>query len=97
VEAWAAQGPTDEQRPDWLLPVDAAFPTLPRIDLDLQSSLHLRQGRVLPLAIPGEAAQARAYDVSGQFLGLVETAPGGGLRVARLFVSGASGSPAETA
>jgi len=97
VEAWAAQGPTDEQRPDWLLPVDAAFPTLPRIDLDLQSSLHLRQGRVLPLAIPGEAAQARAYDVSGQFLGLVEAAPGGGLRVARLFVSGASGSPAETA
>ena len=52
---------------------------------------------MLPLAIPGEALQGRAYDVSGLFLGLVEAAPGGGLRVVRLFVSGASGTPAETA
>jgi hypothetical protein len=70
--------------------VDAAFPGLPRLDLDARQSLHLRQGRVLPLAWPAGHGLARAYDAARGFLGLVEPAEGG-LRVARLFVPGVSG------
>jgi len=97
IEAWAGEGRADEARPDWLLPVDAAFPDLPRLDLDPHASLYLRQGRVLPLEMPGGGGTARAYDAAGRFLGLVEPAPGGGVRVARLFVPGASGADPETA
>jgi tRNA pseudouridine55 synthase len=97
IEAWAGAGPADDARPDWLLPVDAAFPDLPRLDLDRRASLHLRQGRVLPLEIPGGGGMARVYDTAGQFLGLVEPDPGGGVRVARLFVPGASGPDPESA
>jgi tRNA pseudouridine55 synthase len=97
VEAWAARPAAGDDLPGWLLPVDAAFPALPRLDLDRVASLYLRQGRTLALALPPGASQARAYDVGGCFLGLVEPAPAGGLRVARLFVSGASDAANETA
>jgi tRNA pseudouridine55 synthase len=97
IEAWAAGGPAEDERPRWLLPVDAAFADLPRLDLDRVASLRLRQGRTLPFQLPGEAVLARVYDPAGRFLGLVEQAPGGGLRVARLFVSGASGAEAGSA
>jgi tRNA pseudouridine55 synthase len=90
VESWAEAGHADAGRPDWLLPVDAAFPDLPRIDLDAPASRHLCQGRELPQALPAGAPRARAYDPAGRFLGLVEAAAGGGLRVARLFVPGAA-------
>jgi tRNA pseudouridine55 synthase len=97
VEAWAARSEGGGAPPDWLLPVDAAFPSLPRLDLDPVASLYLRQGRTLPLELPAGATQARVYDPAGRFLGLVERAPGGGLRVVRLFVAGAGGTAAETA
>jgi tRNA pseudouridine55 synthase len=97
IEAWAGQGADDAARPDWLLPVDTAFESLPRFDLDARASLHLRQGRVLPLDMPAGAGAARAYDPAGRFLGLVESGPTGGLRVARLFVPGADASDAKTA
>ena len=97
VEAWAGRGPGDDERPEWLLPVDAAFPSLPRLVLDALGSLHLRQGRSLPLSMPNGAELARVYDPDGHFLGLVEPAAGGGLRVVRLFVPGASGADPETA
>ena len=90
IEEWASRGLPDDDRPDWLLPVDAAFPGLPRLDLDARQSLHLRQGRVLPLDWPASHGLARAYDGARGFLGLVEPAEGG-LRVARLFVPGVSG------
>jgi tRNA pseudouridine55 synthase len=96
VEAWAGRDHGDDERPEWLLPVDAAFPALPRLDLDQVASLYLRQGRTLPLGMPAGARQARAYDPAGRFLGLVEAAPGGTLRVSRLFVPGASGGDVET-
>ena len=96
VEAWANGAHGDDERPEWLLPVDAAFPSLPRLDLDRVASLYLRQGRTLPLQLPPGAPLGRAYDPAGRFLGLVEAAPAGGLRVARLFVPGASGPEAET-
>jgi tRNA pseudouridine55 synthase len=97
IEAWAMQATDEDRRPPWLLPVDAAFPTLPRLDLDSHDSLHLRQGRTLPLVIPSGAALARVYDPVGRFLGLVEPSPDGGLRVARLFVAGAAGNDADSA
>jgi hypothetical protein len=58
--------------------------------------LYVRQGRTLALQMPAGAARARVYDPAGRFLGLAEAAPGGGLRVARLFVPGASGGGPET-
>jgi tRNA pseudouridine55 synthase len=97
VEAWAGQGLADDARPEWLLPVDAAFPSLPRLVLDPLGSLRLRQGRSLSLSMPTGAELARVYDADGRFLGLVKPAAGGGLRVARLFVPGASGADPETA
>jgi len=97
IEAWAGQGADDAARPQWLLPVDTAFESMPRLDLDARASLHLRQGRVLPLGLPPAAGTARAYDPAGRFLGLVEADPAGGLRVARLFVPGANASDAGTA
>lgn len=97
VEGWAAEAAAESARPDWLLPVDAAFPALPRLDLDRVASLYLRQGRTLPLELPPGAVLGRAYDAGQRFLGLVEPAPAGGLRVARLFVPGASGSDVDSA
>ena len=97
IEAWAMQAPDEDTRPAWLLPVDAAFPSLPRLDLDSHGSLHLRQGRTLPLVIPSGGALARVYDPVGRFLGLVEPSPDGGLRVARLFVPGAAGNATDSA
>jgi len=89
--------PPDDAQPEWLLPVDCAFPTLPRLEVDPPAALHLRQGRVLPLSLPAGAVQARVYDAAGGFLGLVEPAAGGGVRVVRLFVPGAAGPEPETA
>jgi tRNA pseudouridine55 synthase len=98
VEAWVAGASDDSDRPAWLLPVDAAFPSLPRLDLDALDALHLRQGRTLKLPFPaGGASHARVYDPTGRFLGLAEPAGDGGLRVARLFVAGASGEEPQTA
>ena len=90
LERIEAEPPVPGVRPAWLLPVDAAFPHLPRLDLDAARSLHLRQGRVLeppPAASPGEVW--RAYDAEQGFLGLVEVDADGRLRVQRLFVAGA--------
>ena len=44
IEADVATG---QGTPDWLLPVDAAFPDLPLVRLDESTSLHLRQGRTI--------------------------------------------------
>ncbi len=74
----------------WLLPVDHAFPDLPVLRLDELDTLYLRQGRALePPAGLEPAAAWRAYDHQGGFLGLVEMAADGRLRVQRLFVAGA--------
>lgn len=93
LERWAAAGGWEAGPPPGLLPVDRAFPQLPRLDLDATQTLHLRQGRVLRIA--GRAAEpgspARAYGADGGFLGLVETVPDGCVRVQRLFVPGANG------
>jgi tRNA pseudouridine55 synthase len=100
VEAWVADHPGEAERPAWLLPVDAAFATLPRIDLDARSSLHLRQGRELPASAPASLAAgelALAYDPASRFLGLVTCGSAGQIRVERLFVPGAAGEDAETA
>jgi len=79
---------------DWLLPVDHAFPSLPRLDLDERQDLHLRQGRALEGG--GDLAVGtlfRAYGATGGFLGLVEVDTDHTLRVRRLFVTGAGTGP----
>ncbi|HWJ04450.1 MAG TPA: tRNA pseudouridine(55) synthase TruB [Steroidobacteraceae bacterium] len=87
IEAEAAAGGGS---PDWLLPVDCAFPTLPAVTLDATQTLHLRQGRALEAPVDLAAGPVlRAYDPAGSFLGLVEFGPDARLRVQRLFVSGA--------
>jgi tRNA pseudouridine55 synthase len=98
VEAWVADHPGEAERPAWLLPVDAAFATLPRFDLDALASLHLRQGRELPApASLASGEMARVYDPASRFLGLVTCGSQGRIRVERLFVPGAAGEDAETA
>ena len=98
VEAWVADHPDEAERPAWLLPVDAAFATLPRLELDARSSLQLRQGRELPApAALATGEMARVYDPASRFLGLVTGVSGGRIRVERLFVPGAAGEAAETA
>lgn len=91
VEQWAA-GAAESDRPRWLLPADAAFPDLDRLELDAAQARALCQGRTVP--VPGRPATAplRAYDAQGGFLGLVEPAPGDCIRVLRLFVSGEGAS-----
>jgi tRNA pseudouridine55 synthase len=84
--------PPTVAEPDWLLPVDCAFPDLPATELDASQSLHLRQGRALPS--PAGCSNTagsllRAYEAGGGFLGLVEVGTDGLLRVHRLFVAGA--------
>jgi tRNA pseudouridine55 synthase len=80
--------------PAWLLPADAAFPGLAPVLLDQTQSLHLRQGRSLePWAGLAGGPLWRAYDDAHGFLGLVELGSDGRLRVVRLFVAGAGGSP----
>ena len=93
IEADLVEGTGDFS---WLLPVDRAFPDLPMLRLGELDTLHLRQGRVLtpPAGLP-DAAVWRAYDSHGGFLGLVERAPDGGVRVQRLFVTGAGTGPAD--
>jgi tRNA pseudouridine55 synthase len=98
VEAWVADHPDEAARPAWLLPVDAAFATLPRLELDARSSLQLRQGRELPApAALATGEMARVYDPASRFLGLVTCGSAGRIRVERLFVPGAAGEAAETA
>jgi tRNA pseudouridine55 synthase len=76
--------------PDWLLPVDRAFPDLPQLRLAGPDALHLRQGRVLEAPVGCTAApHVRAYGADGEFLGLVEITGDHQVRVQRLFVAGA--------
>jgi len=93
IDAWTRSDGAAGAHPRWLLPVDRAFPGLPRIELDQLQSLHLRQGRVLEAcgACPGTGL-ARAYDPEGRFLGLVECDGAGRITVERLFVPGAGGA-----
>ena len=90
LEDWGAAGGWEQGTPPGLLPVDRAFPDLPRLDLDAGSSLYLCQGRALDLRAPGRPGELlRAYGADGAFLGLVIAGEDGLLRVQRLFVAGA--------
>ncbi len=94
IEDWVAKDGESGSRPDWLLPVDAAFTALPRLDLDETQSLRLRQGQAVHFPAAPSDGLGRVYDPTGRFLGLVEAVAPRGIRVARLFVPGASGSAA---
>ena len=92
LEAWAEAGGWAQGPPQGLLPVDDAFPGLPRLALGAQQALALRQGRTLEVPEAGpEGAILRAYDEASRFLGLVIVGEEGRIRVQRLFVPGANG------
>jgi tRNA pseudouridine55 synthase len=96
IEQWARLAEPREP-PRWLLPVDAAFRRLPRLELDQSQSLHLRQGRQVACESdvdPG--GHARAYGPEGRFLGLVRATDGSRIRVERLFVTGANGGQRDS-
>ncbi len=88
VEAWAAgSGGAPEARPDWLLPVDAAFVDLPRLDLAPEAARRLCQGQRVVSEGGGEAGLLRVYaSDGGAFLGLVRRDAAAVLQVERLFV-----------
>lgn len=72
-----------------LLPADAAFSGLPRVDLDAEGSRRLLQGQTVQTA-QGLCGLVRVYGPDGRFVGLVESGMEGRLRPRRLFVTGSS-------
>jgi tRNA pseudouridine55 synthase len=93
LEAWAEAGGWTQGPPQGLLPVDDAFPGLPRLELGAGQALGLRQGRALEVPGAGPSGTIlRAYDEARQFLGLVIVGEEGRIRVQRLFVPGADGN-----
>jgi len=97
IEDWVGRAGDPESPPEWLLPVDAAFAGLPRIDLDPDQSIRITQGQVLALPASPQCPLTRIYGPGGRFLGIVEPAPPRSIRVARLFVAGGvSSTPAQS-
>lgn len=83
IESWAGQG--GAQLPGWLLPVDAGLESLPALQLSGPQERALLQGR--RIQAPSDAAESRrAYAGDGTFIGVVEAAGSGQLRVQRLYV-----------
>jgi tRNA pseudouridine55 synthase len=77
------------ERDALLLPADTPVSSLPRVDLDLEGALRLRNGqRVAHRAVPDEGL-ARIYGPGGIFLGVAEVRAQGQI-VPRRLVSGAS-------
>jgi tRNA pseudouridine55 synthase len=91
VERWALED--GDERPAWLLPVDAAFRGQARVDLSGTDALHLCQGRTPSIPWSGGDQRVSVYGPGDRFLGIASVDPQGRLKVVRLFVPGAgSGS-----
>jgi tRNA pseudouridine55 synthase len=74
-----------------LLPVDAAFSDLPRLDLDREAEQALLLGRIVSAGSAAAAGESRLYGHQGRFLGLGEGQDDGRVKPARLFVSTGAG------
>lgn len=83
----ALEALTPEERDRRLLPVDAAFSDLPRVDLDLEAEQNLLLGRTVVAQAPVAAGEVRLHGHGGRFLGLGEGQPGGRVKPSRLFVA----------
>ncbi len=70
-----------------LLPADAAFAGLPRVELDAEDSRRLLQGQTVQTA-ESRCGLARVYGPDGAFVGLVEAGAEGRLHPRRLFMGG---------
>lgn len=92
LEAAAASGDAAALA-SFLLPIDHVFMHLPRVDVDEAGERDLVHGRrtwpAPGTSAPAGGRQARAYGPAGQFIGLVEGQPDGGLQPQRLFVRAA--------
>jgi tRNA pseudouridine55 synthase len=62
---------TPDNMTDYLLPPDTAVRHLPRLELTETAAEAILQGKVIPQTSPATAKLARAYNLSGQFLGIV--------------------------
>lgn len=76
----------ETERDALLLPCDAMLTHFAAVDLDEAAAKHIRCGRLAQTAdeYPGETI-LRAYDMAGQFIGLVATTATGYLKAVRLM------------
>jgi tRNA pseudouridine55 synthase len=91
LDAWL-EAPADE-RNAWLLPVDSLVADLPRLDLDENATVAIKQGKLIQNVVPSNPnASYRLYGPGNAFLGLGEPdlRTPNGLRAQRLM-STASG------
>ncbi|HLS80614.1 MAG TPA: tRNA pseudouridine(55) synthase TruB [Steroidobacter sp.] len=72
-----------------LLPADAAFDDLPRVDLGGAAERGLLLGQSVRPSQPAPGGELRVYGAGGRFLGLGEGLGDGRLKPVRLFVPGA--------
>ncbi len=70
-----------------LLPALRAVDHLPRLTLSAAQIEEMAHGRVLPGAVPGDAAYVAAVDHAGTLLGVLRTMPPGLLQPHRNFIS----------
>jgi tRNA pseudouridine55 synthase len=73
-----------------LLPLSAALIHLDVLEVDDGEAALLRTGRFLPRQLPGAATVAVALDRAGRAVALLEAAPGGGVKAARVFLASPS-------
>lgn len=73
-----------------LLPADAAFADLPKVDLEADAEERLLRGQAVRTAGPVPVGELRAYGPSGIFLGLTQGLDDGRIHPIRLFVNPAA-------
>ncbi|HRQ64955.1 MAG TPA: tRNA pseudouridine(55) synthase TruB [Xanthomonadaceae bacterium] len=77
-----------------LLPLSAALAHLDVLGVDDAEAALLRAGRFLPRPLPGgPATVAVALDSTGRAVALLEEAPGGGVKAARVFLPAVTSGP----
>jgi tRNA pseudouridine55 synthase len=86
IEAAAARGDEEFLRRQ-ILPLAEGLAHLDALAVDESEAALLRAGRFLARDLPDSGATALAVDPEGQAVALVEAAPGGGLKAARVFLA----------
>jgi tRNA pseudouridine55 synthase len=76
---------SNESRDSLLLPLERALQALPKLEIDADEELRLRQGKTLMRAERGQTPLAYAVDNTGTLVALVEIEASGEVRVKRGF------------
>ncbi len=82
----AAQAGDEDSLARHLIPLSLALSGIPAVGVDQIQAAMLRAGRFLPQPMPGDGAVALAVDPLGQAVALLEPAPQGGIKAARVFL-----------